>query len=228
MPNKESMVGKVFGKLLVVSAGPGQRNSSGTHYANWYCQCACGNLVLKPSYALKANSENISCGCHRKPSTLKTTHTKSKHPLYHVWAQMKGRCYNLKNKRYPDYGGRGIVVCKEWRDSFTVFYKWAISEGWEDGTSLTLDRENNDKGYSPANCRFVSRNVQQNNRRNNVKFLIYGEVLNFKTIWERYALPTVNLSTFQARVRGRGWNIYKALYTPADQSVVKKSLRKPT
>ncbi len=82
-------------------------------------------------------------------------HNLSKHPLFQVWSQMKKRCLNKKDRDYPKYGGRGIIVCEKWKNSFIKFYEWAISNEWERG--LYIDRINNDGDYRPDNCRFVTR-----------------------------------------------------------------------
>ena len=86
-----------------------------------------------------------------------------KHPLYNVWQNMKRRCDSPSLRQYKDYGGRGIFVCREWLHDFGAFFKWAISAGW--GPGLTIDRRNNNGGYSPTNCRFVTRVIQGRNQR---------------------------------------------------------------
>jgi hypothetical protein len=88
-------------------------------------------------------------------------HGLTKHKLYQVRKNMIGRCYTKSYKPYPKYGGRGIKVCKEWKDSMKSFYDWAISAGYKEG--LSIDRIDNDKGYYPENCRFTDRKTQQNN-----------------------------------------------------------------
>lgn len=75
--------------------------------------------------------------------------------IYDTWLGMKARCNNPKSKDYKYYGGKGIAVCKEWRDDFIVFYNWAMSNGYKEG--LTLDRINHDGNYEPANCQWITR-----------------------------------------------------------------------
>lgn len=102
---------------------------------------------------------------------MKEYHGMSKTRLYRIWNNMKNRCTNNKKPDYKYYGGRGISFCKEWL-SFSCFYDWAISNGYND--TLTLDRINVNGNYCPENCRFVSGDVQSRNKRNN---LYYNGVL---------------------------------------------------
>ena len=83
--------------------------------------------------------------------------------LYIIWSGMKQRCYNEKHHQYKNYGGRGIAVCDEWRNNFYAFSEWALSHGYHDpletdkrGDVLSIDRIDNDKGYSPSNCQWIS------------------------------------------------------------------------
>ena len=84
-----------------------------------------------------------------------TKHGLSSHPLYNVWAEMKRRCYDPKNKDYKNWGGREIRMCAEWYFYPQNFIKWAMSNGWKKG--LVIDRINNDTNYCPKNCRFLTR-----------------------------------------------------------------------
>ena len=104
--------------------------------------------------------------------------------LAHIHHGMKQRCLNSKDKLYKDYGGRGITVCAEWADSslsgihsatkgFIAFKKWALENGYAD--NLSLDRIDNNKGYSPEHCRWATAKEQCNNRRSNRWITYKGE-----------------------------------------------------
>lgn len=105
------------------------------------------------------------CNIKARGQLQKTPH----HKLFYVWWGMKTRCYNKNNKRYKDYGARGITVCDEWLSDFEIFYTWAINSGY--GRGLSIDRINNNRGYSPDNCRWVDHSTQQYNTRRN--FLLW-------------------------------------------------------
>ncbi len=105
---------------------------------------------MKRSYRMiKENPGHFKKGC--RPSN--TIHGLSNTPLYDVWVSIKDRCLNKKNKQFKNYGGRGIQICEEWND-FMVFYNWALI-GWEKGKEI--HRLDNNKGYSPNNCVFITR-----------------------------------------------------------------------
>ena len=100
-----------------------------------------------------------SCGCF----TANRTHGLRNHRMYKTWECMKNRCYNPNFKQYLDYGGRGITVCEEWLD-IKNFVEWVENDSdWSEG--LTLDRIDNNKGYTPENCTFSTRNIQSINQR---------------------------------------------------------------
>lgn len=93
--------------------------------------------------------------------------------LYGIWEGMKTRCYNPNCKAYSHYGGRGITVCEAWLNSYPIFRDWALLNGYDDSAprwQCTIDRIDNDKGYSPDNCRWVDMKVQRSNQRRKVVF----------------------------------------------------------
>ena len=86
--------------------------------------------------------------------------------IYYAWRNMRRRCFDEKDDSWDRYGGRGISVCKDWADDYDAFHSWAIENGYAVG--LTIDRVNGDGNYSPRNCRWVTMEIQQNNKANNV------------------------------------------------------------
>ena len=84
-----------------------------------------------------------------------------KHPLYHKFISMKQRCYCKTRADYARYGGRGITICEDWLNSPERFVEWGLNNGWEAG--LTIDRIDNNKGYSPENCQFIT--LTENSRK---------------------------------------------------------------
>lgn len=138
MPETLELLGKRFGKLVVIEKAP--RNSSGK--LRYLCQCDCGNQRIVISTLLNKGLV-VSCGC-LKSSTNR---------LYHIYYDMITRCYNKKAKSYKYYGYKGITVCASWRNSYNNFNIWALSSGYDD--NLTIDRINSDGNYEPDNCRWI-------------------------------------------------------------------------
>lgn len=107
----------------------------------------CGSIVKRQYYA---GINQRSCGCI--PSNYK--HGSEGTRLYHIWSSMIGRCNRVKSYYYHRYGGRGIKVHHQWKESFATFQDWALKNGYSD--ELQLDRKNNDGNYCPENCRFLT------------------------------------------------------------------------
>jgi len=130
---------------------------------------------------------------------------RERHPVYYIWSAMIQRCENPKNKRYKDYGGRGIKVCAEWHDP-AVFIEWALASGW--GKGLTLDRIDNDKGYSPDNCRWATWKEQQRNKRNNHLITFNGKTQSLAAWAEEMGVKRHVLNN---RINVLHWPIERAL-----------------
>lgn len=136
----------------------------------------------------------------RPPRVTGKGYKVSSHPLYQAWKSMHRRCDTPYVNDYEHYGGRGIKVCDEWKDSLT-FLNWAENNGWIPNKGLTLDRINANKDYEPSNCRWVTQKQQARNRRNNRLVTIDGVTKCVQEWAEEYS---INKVTFLNRV-DRGW-----------------------
>ncbi len=206
----KDLTGQRFGRLTVLELGEKRGKYTG---AFWTCRCDCGGTVVVPGRSLR-NGETRSCGClHsdmlRKPPEEKRTGTR----LYAIWQGMKRRTLTKTNPRYEDYGGRGITICDEWRDSFEAFRNWALANGYRD--DLSLDRKDNDGNYCPENCRWATDLEQGNNTRRNRRFEYNGER---HTLTEWAKISGMGLSTLSARINTYKWSIEKALTEPLDKT----------
>jgi len=144
----KNLAGKPFGRLKAIEPHPVRSNAG---RVRWICECSCGNETIVTSQNL-ITKHTKSCGCIQEKHNY-ASH-EEKHPLYEVWSGMKRRCYNPNKLSYKNYGGRGIIVCDEWRGSANTFINWALVNGWKEG--LQIDRRDNDGNYCPENCRFVT------------------------------------------------------------------------
>ena len=199
-----------FGRLTVIERDENYVSPSGRRAAHWICECDCGTRITIIGAALREGVTR-SCGCLAREESRKrviqqfTTHGKRHTRLYEIWKAMKSRCNNPNSSNYKYYGGRGIKVCDEWMNDFQKFWDWAMANGYRD--DLSIDRIDNDKGYSPDNCRWDTAKRQRNNRRNNRVFTVDGET---KTLAEWCEIYEKSYCTSSARLR-RGWTIEEAL-----------------
>lgn len=206
------LTGKKFGRLVVIKRVENHISPDGSVFAQWLCECDCGNSVVVFSRNLR-NGNTKSCGCYFTEKLKKrlTKHGFRYSKLYYIWIAIKARCYNKKNIGYKNYGGRGIKVCDEWLDienGSTNFINWALKNGYKEG--LTIDRIDVNGDYSPENCRWTSRKEQSNNKRNNHYITINGEI---KTLSQWFEIYKISKTQFYYRKR-RGMNEIEALTTP--------------
>ena len=182
-------VGLRFGKLLVISFDSVKGENS-----LWLCRCDCGiEKIINSKYL----SKKKSCGCYQE------SHGFARHPVYKVWASMLQRCTNQKDKYFENYGGRGISVSREWESFSNFIHDMGIPE-----KGMTLDRIDNDKGYSKENCRWATRNEQMRNNRKNINITFNGETKCVKD-WA----TSLGFSSGQSITRRlkNGWTIEEAL-----------------
>lgn len=144
----------------------------------------------------------------------KTKHGKSHSRLYPIWVAMRKRCYNPKNHAFERYGARGITVCDEWLHDFNSFYEWSMTSGYDENAprgQYTLDRIDNDNGYSPDNCRWITLKEQQNNRSSSRMITFNGET---HTMYDWAKILGMSYQTLNNRINWRRWSIEKALTQP--------------
>lgn len=174
---KIDWTGTVQGKLTIVKEAGKDKWGS----ILWACKCACGKPVTINSGRLKQGVK--SCGCAIADSNRnRAKHNMHNTKIHKAWRSMIHRCHNPNSGIYHRYGGRGITVCKRWRDDFMNFYN---DMGDPPTPKHTLDRINNNKGYSPKNCRWATSGEQANNRSTNTWVEYNGKRMTWAQ-WARY------------------------------------------
>jgi hypothetical protein len=201
-------IGDRFGRLTVVNPQVHIRDRFNHNIIYCLVRCECGNELK----VLKRNlfsGNTISCGCFRSETTGAKSyrHGGSHKRLYHMWCALRSRCYCVTNRKYPDYGGRGITVCDVWNTSFPPFRDWALMNGYSD--DLSIDRMDVNGNYEPSNCRFIPIPDQMKNMRKTVRLTCFGET-KIAADWCRDPRCVVGISTLTRRKRA-GWSDYDAL-----------------
>lgn len=153
---KYDLTGLAFGRLTVLAHVEGLR---------CICRCSCGAEVSVPSRGLR-EGRTRSCGCLQRDNAREraTRHGGSSDPLYKVLASLLQRCNNPSCYDYQWYGAKGVKVAPEWSlQNYPAFKAWALASGYKPG--LTIDREDPFGDYTPENCRWITIQEQQRNRR---------------------------------------------------------------
>lgn len=207
MAYHESLIGQKFDLLLVTT----QCGRAKDGRPLWFCSCDCGSRILVSSKALKTRHTR-SCGClgrdaeHRDAARQRA----SSHGLiylreYKVWATMKSRCRNPKVGCYASYGARDITVCERW-DKFENF----IEDMGRAPAGMSLDRIDNNRGYSPDNCGWATRIEQARNRRDN-RIITHAGIS--RTLQEWANAVGISRERISDRLK-TGWAVADALETP--------------
>lgn len=197
------LAGKRYGRLtpLVICGRIGS-------FAAWKCVCDCGNEVRISSRAI-VSGHTKSCGCFRRDFTTAKNlkHGECGTTEFRSWASLRQRCTNPNNKKYPIYGGRGIGFCERW-DSFANFL---ADMGKKPSPSHTIDRIDNNLGYSPENCRWATP-LQQSRNKQKTRFATIDGVTKTTSEWAK--INGLSQGMVIKRIK-RGWSNEKAVSEPA-------------
>jgi hypothetical protein len=208
------LVGRQFGKWLVLSKGPSDK------YWNrrWLCRCECGKerLVLQNSLVYGKSSMCHPCAmrasAEKRAQAIKT-HGLSRSLEYKVWSEMIRRCHNHHDTSYANYGGRGIQVCDDWRGA-GGFEAFIGHIGRRPSASHAVDRIDNNGNYEPGNVRWATQTVQGRNTRKNRLITAFGKTMTLAEWAERTGIKRETI----ARRLNCGWSSERALNTPPRRS----------
>lgn len=204
-PRLKDERGNIYGLLTVV-----EEAASKTHGAHWLCKCECGNTTIAAGSHLR-QGRVASCGCRRREHGHAVHGQRSVE--YQAWCAMVARCECKTHQNYKNYGGRGISVCREWRESYETFF---ASLGTRPTPGRSLDRINNDGNYEPGNVRWATKVQQNRNRRVTVKYEFNGMVLSLAE-WE--SIVGIKARVIYSRIHDYGWSVEKALTAPCTKGL---------
>lgn len=201
MPKMIDLTGQRYGNLIVIRISENEPCKK----KKWLCKCDCGaNVIVSGSNLRSGHTKHCKkCG-NEVARSKKIKHGMTGTKLYYVWEAMINRCGNPNSKSYVDYGAKGISVCDDWHDA-SVFIKWALENGYKEG--LEIDRIDTFKGYSPDNCRWVTKQINANNKTIN-KYIEHNGKTRTLADWARYyEVNYKNLS----RNMNKGYSLQEAI-----------------
>lgn len=198
-----------FGRLTAVSFA-GMVPNGDYHLAVWKCECSCGGTKTVKSNLLISGGVQ-SCGCIKREQTVarNTTHGLSRHPMYSLYCGIKERCLNANASNFHNYGDRGISICERWIGP-NGFVNFLADMGERPSKRHSVERKQNNLGYSPENCEWALRTQQSRNTRVNHLLTFEGETLCLADWAERKGMKYMTLFM---RLK-RGMSTERALTTP--------------
>jgi hypothetical protein len=187
--SKDIAIGDKFGDWEVINPDAG-REAGSRHVRLALCRCKCGKVAKVRAANLTSAGQKRCLECQRQ-AFRRNDDLIPDGKLRRKWTNchrnMLDRTADPEHAKFPDYGGRGITVCEEWRSDARAFLAWIVGQvGWDD-PGMTLDRKDTDGLYSPENCRLASRRQQQRNRRVTPMVEYAGERMSAADFHERFA-----------------------------------------
>lgn len=206
MPRKATKIkpGQVFERLIAIKDVGRDKHG----YRLWQFRCVCGKVFVC-SASIVWRKRKLSCGClHRELLRIANIkHGKKYTRVYNIWAQLKQRCFNKKHQAYKRYGGRGIEICSRWLQ----FENFLTDMGDPPSRQHTLDRVDNNNGYSKGNCRWATKKEQNRNARTNTNYTLGSKTQCLSAWAEDFRRPYYLI---HHRVRQQNWSLARALMEP--------------
>lgn len=198
---RHDLTNKQFGRLVALFI---DNESREPNKVKWVCACSCGRRKsVRADHLTRGKISSCGCLCAEMSAKINLSHGMTGTRTYKIWQGMKRRCENKNERFYPHYGGRGITICERWR-SFTAF----LADMGEAPDGMSIDRINNDLGYSPENCRWADDITQMNNMRSNRYIEFNGEKKSAANWSRETGVPSL---TIISRIN-RGWPVETALF----------------
>jgi len=203
--------------MLILIKKLDKKDKWGACYGLYRCECGNEKEILIKNVKYKLTK---SCGClkNQLSGNAARTHGMSKTSEFSSWKHMKYRCYNENCKEYHNYGGRGIIICDRWKNSFENFLE-DMELKPEPKEKYSIERRNNNGNYEPTNCYWGTRKIQANNRRYNDN-IIYNNKEQTLTQWSKEL--NIQRETLWYRLYKYNWSIEKTFTTPVRKHIIEK------